>query len=97
MIGSIGNSVIVDTDRKCSIKNVALLKNINHSLDMNFVLHYLYLLENLWIKNASGAVQKFISLKKIRSSLIPFPPLEEQRRIVEKVEELQSSISNLSK
>ena len=97
MIGSIGNPVIVDTDRKFGIKNVALLKNINHSLDMNFVLHYLYLLENLWIKNASGAVQKFISLKKIRSSLIPFPPLEEQRRIVEKVEELQSSISNLSK
>ena len=97
MIGSIGNPVIVDTDRKFGIKNVALLKNINHSLDMNFVLHYLYLLENLWIKNASGAVQKFISLKKIRSSLIPFSPLEEQRRIVEKVEELQSSISNLSK
>ena len=97
MIGSIGNPVIVDTDRKFGIKNVALLKNINRSLDMNFVLHYLYLLENLWIKNASGAVQKFISLKKIRSSLIPFPPLEEQRRIVEKVEELQSSISNLSK
>ena len=71
MIGSIGNPVIVDTDRKFGIKNVALLKNINHSLDMNFVLHYLYLLENLWIKNASGAVQKFISLKKIRASLIP--------------------------
>ena len=88
MIGSIGNPVIVDTDRKFGIKNVALLKNINHSLDMNFVLHYLYLLENLWIKNASGAVQKFISLKKIRASLIPFPPLEEQRRIVAKIEKL---------
>ena len=88
MIGSIGNPVIVDTDRKFGIKNVALLKNINHSLDMNFVLHYLYLLENLWIKNASGAVQKFISLKKIRASLIPFPPLEEQKRIVAKIEKL---------
>ena len=92
MIGSIGNPVIVDTDRKFGIKNVALLKNINHSLDMNFVLHYLYLLENLWIKNASGAVQKFISLKKIRASLIPFPPLEEQRRIVAKIEKLMSLV-----
>ena len=94
MIGSIGNPVIVDTDRKFGIKNVALLKNINHSLDMNFVLHYLYLLENLWIKNASGAVQKFISLKKIRASLIPFPPLEEQRRIVAKIEKIMNSINN---
>lgn len=90
MIGSIGNPVIVDTDRKFGIKNVALLKNINHSLDMNFVLHYLYLLENLWIKNASGAVQKFISLKKIRASLIPFPPLEEQKRIVAKIEKIMN-------
>lgn len=97
MIGSIGNPVIVDTDRKFGIKNVALLKNINHSLDMNFVLHYLYLLENLWIKNASGAVQKFISLKKIRASLIPFPPLEEQRRIVTKIKKLKDSMSSLSK
>ena len=94
MIGSIGNPVIVDTDRKFGIKNVALLKNINHSLDMNFVLHYLYLLENLWIKNASGAVQKFISLKKIRASLIPFPPLEEQKRIVAKIEKIMNSINN---
>ena len=97
MIGSIGNPVIVDTDRKFGIKNVALLKNINHSLDMNFVLHYLYLLENLWIKNASGAVQKFISLKKIRASLIPFPPLEEQKRIVAKIEKLMPLVDEYAK
>lgn len=88
MIGSIGNPVIVNTKKTFSIKNVALLKNIDASIDMNYVLKYLIFAQKFLLLNASGAVQKFISLKKIRMFLFPLPPLEEQKRIVAKIDQL---------
>lgn len=39
-------------------------------------------------KSASGGVQLFVSLKFLRNYLLPLPPLSEQKRIVEKLEQL---------
>ncbi len=85
MIGTIGNPILVSTDRKFAIKNVALLKKVTERLSMPFVLDYLMIAQIWWNKRATGAVQKFVSLRKIRSSLLPLPPLKEQNRIVNKI------------
>lgn len=91
MIGTIGNPALVKKDREFSIKNVALIKPnpiLPHLSNMHYIFFFLKYIEEIWTSNASGAVQSFVSLKFIRNSLIPLPPLEEQNRIVKKIEEI---------
>ncbi len=92
MIGTIGNPVLVDTDRKFGIKNVALLKHFTSELNMYFVLDYLLVLQVMWNSTASGGVQKFVSLRKIRKSIIPLPPLAEQNQIVRKIDKISKML-----
>ena len=87
MIGTIGNPVLVKDNVDFAIKNVALLKQMDN-LNMNFVNQYILGSKNMLIKNASGGNQKFLSLKKINKLLFPLPPLSEQKRIVDKINEL---------
>lgn len=89
MIGSIGNPVIVNKDRVFCVKNVALFKNYDKSkMCIEYVYWFLYREQYIMKKVASGGVQSFISLKVFRNYLFPLPPLEEQKRIVAKIEEL---------
>lgn len=89
MIGSIGNPVIVNTDKQFAIKNVALFKfHQNHFFYNKYLLIFLQLNQYIMQKKSSGAVQSFVSLKFLREYLFPLPPLKEQERIVKKVDEL---------
>lgn len=97
MIGSIGNPVIVDTDREFSIKNVALFKYLDASdAEPRFLLLYLSLVAEEMREKAAGGVQSFVSLGFLRNYPFPLPPLNEQRRIVAKVDELMA-LSNALK
>ena len=96
MIGSIGNPVIVDTNREFSIKNVALFKYYSAAdSEPRFLLLYLKLVAEEMKAKAAGAVQSFVSLGFLRNYLFPLPPLAEQRRIVAKVEQLMALVDAL--
>lgn len=98
MIGSIGNPVIVNKDREFCVKNVALFKNYDKSkMCIEYVYWFLYREQYIMKKVASGGVQSFISLKVFRNYLFPLPPLEEQKRIVAKIEELLPYCNQLIK
>ena len=84
MIGSIGNPVLVKKDRQFCIKNMALFKKYkNTNIYMPYMYWFFYFIQYPLKAEASGGVQSFISLKKFREYLVPLPPYDEQKRIVQ--------------
>ncbi|MEI6580425.1 MAG: restriction endonuclease subunit S, partial [Eubacteriales bacterium] len=93
MIGSIGNPVLVRKDRDFAIKNVALFKTFSFvNTSIKYVYMFLLYAQETMKKVASGGVQSFVSLSFLREYFIPIPPIAEQQRIVEKINELQPMI-----
>jgi type I restriction enzyme, S subunit len=98
MIGSIGNPVIVDSDVEFSIKNVALFKFFMEGKPNNSYLHYYLMYAQERMKAlSSGAVQNFVSLGFLRNYLLPLPPLPEQSRIVDRIDQLMKRCDELEK
>ena len=97
MIGSIGNPVLVVKDREFSIKNVALFKPYNReNTYMDYVLYYLHYIQESLRLDAKGGMQPFIPLNYFRRDLmIPLPPLNEQKRIVSKLQNLIAHIDEV--
>ena len=96
--GNIGNMVIVNKDRDFSIKNVALFKYYSKSSsNPKFLKIVLESITQDFKNQAIGGAQQFVSLTFIRNYLIPLPPLAEQQRIVEKIEQLLPEIKILQK
>jgi len=96
MIGSIGNPVVIDIDDEFSIKNVALFKYYKKELSQPYFLKNVLETLSVNLKIASsGGVQPFVSLGALRNTVIAFPPLEEQRRIMMKLSELMSLCGQL--
>ncbi len=68
-----------------AIKNVALFKQYIYN-DVLIKYLYFYLQSQVVsIKNtALGGAQSFVSLNMLRNYLMPIPPLNEQKKIIEK-------------
>mgnify|MGYP000706935912 CR=1 FL=1 len=83
MIGTIGNPVIVETDKEFSVKNVALFKFAKSYINPVFFKYLLGtpIIQRQLTNETRGGTQKFVSLTVLRNMQIPYPPLEEQKRI----------------
>ena len=91
MIGTIGNPIIVKTERAFSIKNLALIK-FNNSQVINIFLKSLLLSDyfnSIITQKNKGGTQKFLSLGDIRNFLIPLPPIELQNKFAERIEKIE--------
>jgi type I restriction enzyme S subunit len=96
MIGTIGNPVVVRTDKIFSIKNIGLFKKDEFVINSDYLKYWLScivftkIIENKGL--LKGTTQKFIPLGYLRIIDIPLPPLPEQYRIVAKIEELLTEL-----
>ena len=94
MIGTIGNIALVREIPDFAIKNVALIKDTSnvfyrylyHCLQSNSIAQQLG-------ENLDGGTQKFIALNKIRELNIPVPTEDEQHKIGDYMEQLDSLIT----
>ena len=97
-VGTTGIPVIVDTDKQFSLfVSVALLK-FNQLKLSNIFLKYLInspLVQIQAKENTKGVGNKNWVMRDIANTIIPLPPLSEQKRIVEKIEELLPLVEKL--
>ena len=101
MIGTIGNPVVVRTNKTFSIKNVGLFKKNEAFLDSEYLGFWLTsqvfreILEEK--KLLKGTTQKFIPLEHLRILPVPLTSRLEQHRIVEEIERRFSVADQIEK
>lgn len=93
MIGTIGNPVLIKDNVDFVVKNVALFKPYNNSINMKYIYCYLMREQYAFRRSVSGGLQPFISLKQFRTHVMPLPPLAEQQRIVEKIDAIMQIVN----
>lgn len=98
-VGSIGYTYIVKKDDIFYYKDASVLclKNTNHWNPVFFTIWLAspFLQEQMY-KNSKGTTVDTITLEKLKGYAIPLPPLNEQHRIVAKIEELFAQLDNIA-
>lgn len=85
MIGTIGNPVLINTDKEFAIKNVALFKVANNEKINSKFFYYVLKSDNIvnqLNKQKRGGTQNFVSLSNIRELQIPILDIDKQENIV---------------
>lgn len=99
-VGTTGVPAIVNTEIQFSLfVSVALMKFSHDLLDVQY-LYYMVLsplVENQAKENTRGVGNKNWVLDKIRNTIVPLPPLAEQKRIVARLEEILPLCEKLKK
>ena len=92
MYGSIGKLGITGIEC-CTNQAIAFAKEL-YSVTTKYMFYYLASIKSKLIQNGKGGTQRNISLTVLNSFSVPVPPIEEQRRIVSRIEELFSELDS---
>ncbi|MEB2630670.1 restriction endonuclease subunit S [Peribacillus frigoritolerans] len=94
--GNIGSMVLIKEDLEIAIKNVALFKRYTEkSFFPEYLMSYLRSVLDYIKSQSKGGAQPFVSLTLLRKLPFALPPLNEQKRIVEKVNQLMELCDEL--
>lgn len=97
-VGTIGKSYIVKNTDKFYYKDASVLclRNYNKLNPIYFsMLFSSSFLQNQMNEYSKGTTVDTITLERLKSYIIPLPPLEEQKRIVGKIAELFFVLDNI--
>ena len=97
IVATLGRSYVYEGGYNiCFQRSVAVITTLiynyylKYALDSGFVQQFM-------VVNATGTAQKGFYLNQVDKLLIPLPPLDEQKRIVEKIEELLPLVERYEK
>ena len=95
--GSLGKSAIVSSISRGAIASSLLIIRPSKSIHARFLYAYLTspLGESMISKYDNGSAQPNLSAANLKKYLVPLPPLDEQRRIVAKVDQLMALVDQL--
>lgn len=98
-VGTTGVPAIVDTDKEFSLfVSVALLKINIDKIYNKFLVYFLNspIVQKQVRENTRGIGNKNWVLDDIKSTILPLPPLEEQKRIVKKLDEIFEKLDEIN-
>ena len=92
-------AVIQEGELVCLGQRTVLISPIREIADSDFIALYILspVIQTLLVKKSIGATVAHVNLKEIRPFLIPLPPLDEQKRIVAKIEKLMPLVEEYGK
>ena len=85
----------ISKEKCCIGRGLAAIRPLNENMEIKFFIHFFRFVKNDLDSIGTGTTFKAISGKQIRDLKITLPPLNEQKRIIEKIEEVFSIIDNL--
>ena len=97
-VGTTGIPAIINTSKKFSLfVSVALLKINQQKINNKFLYYFLKspVVQKQVKENTRGVGNKNWVLDAIKTTIFPLPPLEEQQRIVDKIEELFAKLDEI--
>lgn len=97
-VGTIGKCYIVKESDKFYYKDASVLCLKNHHKLSSMYFSMLFsssFIEEQIKEYSKGTTVDTITLEKLKSYIVPLPPLAEQERIVQKIEELFSVLDNI--
>ncbi len=86
-------STNLSKEQCCIGRGLAAIRPIDRNMNVMFFIHFFRWIENYLENQGTGTTFKAISGKQIRELKIPLPPLNEQKRIVSKIESIFSQIN----
>lgn len=97
IVGSIGRAAVVRAECKFMLqRSVAIIRPIaDLSSDYLKSVFISPSVQQWFSLQAAGTAQKGIYLSKLKSMYIPLPPLEEQRRIVAKLDDIMGNLERM--
>ena len=93
-----GNAAVVRQEKVCLGQRTVLIKPLKEFCNSEYLAYALLapLSKNRLISKATGSTVQHVNLENIRPFKIPFPPLEEQERIVVKLKGFFKLLTNVS-
>lgn len=82
-------------EKYCIGRGLAAIRPKNHVLDNLFLFYYLRSIEGTW--KGKGSTFKAIKKKDLQNLRVPLPPLQEQKRIVARIEKFLSRVNKAKK
>jgi len=96
----LGNAALCDLDiTSCGQRIITMQAYCENTVCLELFMYFILssAFQNELLDNCTGTTAKGIKADKLKHLLIPFPPIEEQQRIVDKVNEIMPKIDEYEK